>query len=213
MDTTPRFVLGVCDKMLVGSLRDLVEADLARQTEGPPVYAAFLPTAVGREVHLGDEELRKFESFRERLTETEAAELFPLLRLPIKPQVYEALKACLDHFFHSRTILESEKHELERLVSRAAAASTANCVSSDASIVNRLMLATFGLVARHMELRFETARRWAAGARRSPAHTGHPVARTPDQRVPPVPNESSERRHGLGSDRKPPDVLAEISIT
>ena len=146
-------VLGVCDKMLVGSLRALVEADLARQRrKARSIYAAFLPTPVGREVHLREEERRKFESLRERLTATEAAELFSLLGLPIKPQVYEAVKACLDHLFHKRMILESEKDELERLVARAAAASGANCVSSDASIVNRLMIATLGLVPRHMEL-------------------------------------------------------------
>ncbi len=146
-------VLGVCDKMLVGSLRALIEADLARQRRKiRPVYAAFVPTPVGREVHLGGAERGKFESFRGRLTEAEAAELFSLLVLPIKPQVYEAVKACLDHLFQKRTILESEKDELERLVARAAAASGANCVSSDASIVNRLMIATFGLVPRHMDL-------------------------------------------------------------
>ena len=50
-------VLGACDKMMVGSLRALIEADLARQRRrARPVFAMLIPSLIGRENHLTDEE-------------------------------------------------------------------------------------------------------------------------------------------------------------
>src|SRR5947209_11940375 len=49
-------VLGACDKMMVGALRALIEADLARQRrKARPVFAAFIPSIIGRENHVTDE--------------------------------------------------------------------------------------------------------------------------------------------------------------
>src|SRR5215469_13238198 len=69
-------VLGVCDKMMVGSLRALVEADLAHQRRKVrPVFAVMIPSLIGRESHVSEEDKRKFEPLRHRLTESERAEL------------------------------------------------------------------------------------------------------------------------------------------
>ena len=58
-------MVSACDKMLVGLLRALVEADRARQRrKARPVYALFLPPSVGREVYLDEDERRRFERFR-----------------------------------------------------------------------------------------------------------------------------------------------------
>src|SRR5881296_57451 len=74
-------VLGVCDKMMVGALRALIEADLARQRrKSRPVFAALIPSLIGRESHLTDEERRKFEPLRHRLSQAERAELDDLFR-------------------------------------------------------------------------------------------------------------------------------------
>ena len=43
-------VFGVCDKMMVGSLRALIEADLAHQRrKARPVFAMLIPSLIGRE--------------------------------------------------------------------------------------------------------------------------------------------------------------------
>ena len=43
-------VIGVCDKMMVGSLRALIEADLAHQRrKARPVFAMIIPSVIGRE--------------------------------------------------------------------------------------------------------------------------------------------------------------------
>ena len=58
-------VLGVCDKMMVGALRALIEADLVRQRrKARPVFAALIPSLIGRESHVSDEERRKFDVLR-----------------------------------------------------------------------------------------------------------------------------------------------------
>ena len=78
-------VLGVCDKMMVGTLRALIEADLARQRrKSRPVFATLIPSQIGRENHITDEDRRKFDSLRHRLSQTERAELDNLLQ-PMKP--------------------------------------------------------------------------------------------------------------------------------
>ena len=98
-------VVGACDKMMIGALRALVEVDLARQQrKARPVYAVFLPTMVGRKVELNEGERRRFAAIRDRLSPSEAAELFELIRLPVNGLLYERVKACLDRCFGNRSI-------------------------------------------------------------------------------------------------------------
>ena len=149
-------VLGVCDKMLVGSLRALIEADLARQRrKARPVYAAFLPSNVGPEIYLSPLERRRFDSIRDRLPEADARELFHLLDLEVNPDTYDRVKSVLDRCFHKRTILESEKDELEHMMASLAASYSSG--SSEDSVINRLMIATFGFVPRHLDLSLRPA--------------------------------------------------------
>ncbi len=146
-------VIGACDKMLAGLLRALVEADLARQNrKARPVYALFIPPNISREVYLDEEERRRFEYLREQLPDPECRELFDLLDRPITSEHYGKMKACMDRAFRKRAIPESEKDELERVLAKRALAPGALCASSEASIVNRLMVATFGLVPRGLDL-------------------------------------------------------------
>src|SRR5262249_2295876 len=105
-------VLGVCDKMMVGSLRALAEADLAHQRRrARPVFAVMIPSVVGREVHVSEEDRRKFEPLRHRLSENERVELDELFHRPMKPNVYAQVKAILDRCFHRRIVQENEKDE------------------------------------------------------------------------------------------------------
>src|SRR5258708_31557276 len=79
-------VLGVCDKIMVGTLRALIETDLARQRrKARPVFAALIPSLIARESHVSDEDRRKFEPLRQRLSATERAELDELFHRPMKP--------------------------------------------------------------------------------------------------------------------------------
>ena len=147
-------VIGACDKMLAGLLRALVEVDLARQNrKARPVYALFIPPGISPEVYLDEEQRRFFDHLRDKLPDPECRELFDLLDRPITSELYGKMKACLDRAFRKRAIPESEKDELERVLARRALAPGALCASSEASIVNRLMIATFGLVPRRMDLR------------------------------------------------------------
>lgn len=147
------FVHGACDKMFVGSLRALVEVDLARQRrKARPLYATFVPVNVGPEIHVDDRERALFERIGTKLTEEARGELFDLLSLPVSPDVYQRVKASLDRAFEKRAILEAEKDVLEGVVARRAASRGAGCASSEAAIVNRLMIAAFGLVPRSMDL-------------------------------------------------------------
>jgi hypothetical protein len=103
-------VLGICDKMMVGSLRALIEADLAHQRrKARPVYASLIPSLIGRENHISDEDRRKFDPLRHRLTDAERAELDSLFHRPMKPHVYARVKAMLDRCFHRRIVQENEK--------------------------------------------------------------------------------------------------------
>src|SRR5678816_99798 len=62
-------VFGVCDKMLAGNLRALAETDLARQRRrAHPLFALVLPSLVSREVFASEEERRRFEPLRHRLS-------------------------------------------------------------------------------------------------------------------------------------------------
>ncbi len=147
------FVLGACDKMFVGCLRALVEADLARQRRKVrPLYASFIPVSVGPVVRLTEQERRPFALIREKLTPSEAETLFGLIELPISPAAYEKIKDCLDRAFQKRMILESEKDVLEGVVARRAASHGANPGSWEAALVNRLIVAAFGLVPRGLDL-------------------------------------------------------------
>jgi len=146
-------VFGACDKMMVGSLRALIEADLAHQRrKARPVFALLIPSLVGREVRVTEEERRKFESVRQRLSETERAELDQLLEQPLKPHVYAQVKTLLDRCFHRRIVQENEKDDLERLIARCTSTPGANCASSEASMAHRLILASLGLIPRHLDI-------------------------------------------------------------
>jgi dihydroxyacid dehydratase/phosphogluconate dehydratase len=150
-------VFGVCDKMMVGSLRALIEADLAHQRrKARPIFAMLIPSLIGRENHVSEEDRRKFEPLRHRLSETERVELDQLLQRPIKAHVYAQVKALLDRCFHRRILQETEKDELERSIARCASVPGANCAASEASMVHRMILASFGLVPRHLDISVKT---------------------------------------------------------
>jgi dihydroxyacid dehydratase/phosphogluconate dehydratase len=146
-------VLGVCDKMMVGSLRALVEADLAHQRrKARPIFAAMIPSLIGRETHVSDEDRRKFEPLRHRLTDSERAELDDLFHRPMKPYVYAQVKTILDRCFHRRIVQENEKDDLERVIAKCSSTPGANCAASEASMAHRMILASFGIVPRHLDI-------------------------------------------------------------
>ena len=146
-------VLGACDKMMVGSLRALIEADLARQRrKARPVFAMLIPSLIGRENHLTDEDRRKFEPLRHRLTESERTELDELFQRPMKPNVYAQVKLLLDRCFHRRVVQEGEKDDLERTLAKCTSVPGANCAASEASMAHRMILASFGVVPRHLDI-------------------------------------------------------------
>src|SRR5438093_3758314 len=146
-------VFGICDKMMVGSLRALIEADLAHQRrKSRPLFAIMIPPVIGRESYVTDEERRKFEPLRHRLTESERAELDRLFLQPMKPHVYAQVKALLDRCFHRRIVQEGEKDDLERSIARCASVPGANCAASEASMAHRMILASFGLVPRKFDI-------------------------------------------------------------
>jgi dihydroxyacid dehydratase/phosphogluconate dehydratase len=146
-------VFGVCDKMMVGSLRALIEADLAHQRrKARPVFATLIPSLIGREIHVMDDDRRKFEPLRHRLNETERAELDQLFHRPMKPHVYAQVKALLDRCFHRRIVQEGEKDDLERSIAKCSSVPGANCGASEASMVHRMILASFGIVPRNLDI-------------------------------------------------------------
>jgi dihydroxyacid dehydratase/phosphogluconate dehydratase len=146
-------VFGVCDKMMVGNLRALIEADLAHQRRrARPIFAMLIPSVVSRENYIGDEDRRKFEALRSRLSEAERAELDDLFQRPMKPYVYAGIKALLDRCFHRRVVQENEKDDLERSVARCASVPGSNCAASEASMTHRMVLASLGLVPRHLDI-------------------------------------------------------------
>ena len=146
-------VFGVCDKMLVGNLRALVETDLARQRRRVhPLFALVLPSLIAREVFTSEDDRRRFEPLRHRLSESDRRELDQLLQRPLKTDVYAGLKCLLDRCFHQRLITENEKDDLEHLMARCTAVPGANCGASEASMVHRMMLASFGIVPRGLDI-------------------------------------------------------------
>jgi dihydroxy-acid dehydratase len=146
-------VIGVCDKMMVGNLRALIETDLARQRRrARPIFAMVIPPAIGREVFVSEEDRRRFEPLKARLHEDERAQLDELLHRSMKPNVYAQIKSLLDRCFNRRLIQEAEKDELEYCLVRCTSVIGSNCAASEASMINRMMLASFGLVPRHLDV-------------------------------------------------------------
>lgn len=146
-------VLGICDKMMVGSLRALIEADLAHQRrKARPLFAVMIPSLIGKEIKVSDEDRRKFEPLRNRLTETERVELDLLLQRPVKPEVYAQVKTVLDRCFHRRIVQENEKDDLQRAIAKCTSVPGANCSASEASMAHRMILASFGLIPRHLDI-------------------------------------------------------------
>lgn len=146
-------VLGVCDKMMVGSLRALIEADLAHQRrKARPIFAMMIPSLIGREAFVTEEEKRKFEPLRHRLPDSERHELDDIFHRPLKPHVYAQVKSLLDRCFHRRIVQEGEKDDLERMMAKCTSVPGANCAASEASMVHRMILASFGLVPRHLDI-------------------------------------------------------------
>jgi dihydroxy-acid dehydratase len=70
----------------------------------------------------------------------------------LKTEVYAGLKCLLDRCFHQRLVTESEKDDLEHLMARCTAVPGANCGASEASMVHRMMLASFGIVPRGLDI-------------------------------------------------------------
>jgi dihydroxyacid dehydratase/phosphogluconate dehydratase len=146
-------VFGACDKMMVGCLRALIETDLAHQRrKARPVFAMLVPSLIGRENYVAEEDKRKFDSLRHRLNEIERAELDQLFQRPMKPHVYAQVKGLLDRCFHRRIVQEGEKDELERSIAKCASVPGANCASSEASMAHRMILASFGLIPRNLDI-------------------------------------------------------------
>src|SRR5215467_10611416 len=146
-------VFGACDKMMVGSLRALIETDLAHQRrKARPLFAMIIPSVIGRESYVSEEDRRKFEPLRHRLTDIERADLDKLFHRPMKPHVYAQVKALLDRCFHRRIVQENEKDELERSIAKCASVPGANCAASEASMAHRMILASLGLVPRKLDI-------------------------------------------------------------
>src|SRR5207248_7992535 len=99
-----------------------------------------------------DEGRRKFEPLRHRLTERERTELDELFQRPMKPYVYAQVKLILDRCFHRRVMQEGEKDELERVIAKCTSVPGANCAASEASMAHRMILASFGIVPRGLDI-------------------------------------------------------------
>ncbi len=146
-------VIGVCDKMMVGNLRAMIEADLARQRRrARPVFAMLIPSLISKEAFATEEEKRKFEPLKMRVPPADRQELDSLLQRPLKPHVYAQVKIFLDRCFHRRVIQEGEKDDLERSLAKCASVPGGNCGASEASMVHRMMLASLGMVPRHLDI-------------------------------------------------------------
>jgi len=146
-------VFGACDKMLVGNLRALAETDIARQRrKARPIFAMVLPSLIPREAFATEEDRRRFEPLRARLSNAQRSALDDLLHRPLKTNVYAGLKCLLDRSAHERLVSENEKDDLEHAMARCTAVPGANCAASEASMVHRMMLAAFGIVPRGLDI-------------------------------------------------------------
>lgn len=146
-------VLGVCDKMTVGNLRALIEADQAHQRRrARPLFAAFIPPFLHREALLPEDDRMKFEPLRLRLNEFERAELDNLIHRPLKPFLYADLRLFLDRCSQKRLLSDTDKDELSRISARATAVPGANCAASESALISRMVLAALGFVPRRLDL-------------------------------------------------------------
>jgi len=146
-------VIGACDKMLVGNLRGLVETDYARQRHSRrPVFGMVLPSWIGRESRMTEEDRMSFSSLLDRMPEHSSAELADLLRRPLGPDVYASIKCILDRCYEDRILQENEKSDLEHIVARCSSQPGASCAASRATIVHRLVVASLGLVPRTCDI-------------------------------------------------------------
>src|SRR5215471_8725972 len=146
-------VIGACDKMLVGNLRGLVETDYARQRHSRrPVFAMILPSWIGREARMTEEDRMPFGSLLNRMPPFQSGELNDLLRRPLGPEVYASIKFVLDRCYEDRILQENEKSDLEHIVARCTSNPGASCAVSKATIVHRLIVASLGLVPRNCDL-------------------------------------------------------------
>jgi dihydroxyacid dehydratase/phosphogluconate dehydratase len=62
------------------------------------------------------------------------------------------MKCLLDRCFHQRIVTETEKDDLEHAMARCTAVPGANCGASEASMVHRMMLASFGIVPKGLDI-------------------------------------------------------------
>jgi dihydroxyacid dehydratase/phosphogluconate dehydratase len=62
------------------------------------------------------------------------------------------VKTILDRSFHRRLVQENEKDEMEHAVARCTSSLGANCAASEASMSHRMMLASLGIVPRHLDI-------------------------------------------------------------
>lgn len=146
-------ILGICDKMMTGCLRALIEADLARQRrKARPVFAMVIPPVIGREVFLANEERRKLQMLKDRFLAPEREELDQLSHRPVKPHTYARIKVLLERAFHRRIIAEEEKDDIQCMLAKCAAALGANCAASEESVAHRMILASLGLVPRRFDI-------------------------------------------------------------
>ncbi len=146
-------VIGACDKMLVGNLRGLVETDYSRQRHfRRPVFAMVLPSWIGREARMTEEDRMSFSSLLNRMPELETSELNDLLHRPLGPDVYASIKFILDRCYEDRVLQESEKNDLEHTAARSTSNSGASCAASKATIVHRLIVAALGLVPKNCDI-------------------------------------------------------------
>ena len=104
-------VFGVCDKMLVGNLRALVETDLARQRRrARPVFAMVIPSLDQQgSLRHGRRAPPVRAAARSTRANPSAGDLDELLQRPLKPNVYAGLKCLLDRWFHQRLIRKAKR--------------------------------------------------------------------------------------------------------
>jgi dihydroxyacid dehydratase/phosphogluconate dehydratase len=66
--------------------------------------------------------------------------------------VYAQIKTLLDRCFHRRVVQEGEKDDLERMMAKCTSVAGANCAASEASVMHRMILASLGLIPRHLDI-------------------------------------------------------------
>ena len=69
----------------------------------------------------------------------------------MKPHVYAQMKGLLDHASIAESFRKT-KRTMERAIAKCTSVPGANCAASDASMAHRMILASFGLVPRHLDI-------------------------------------------------------------